>query len=271
MKIAVMGDIHGNLQAFEAALADYASQGADLLVITGDVVNGAPDSADCWELAKSLNAPIIRGNHERYVGLYGTVEAPAEWSSERFGPVRWSAAQFSLDERNALACLPLTWDRSDLPELFFCHSSVRSDSDAVAPYSTEAELDLMFPGVSAPLIIRSHNHAPSIRLCRNRHIITTGSVGLTLDGVPTAQYVVLTRSPTGWLIEHRSVEYDIDAALARFHETGYIADAGPMARLFYREIMTASFQMVPFMRMYARWIANEEITLHAAVDRFLNL
>ncbi len=269
MKIAVMADIHGNLPAFEAALADYKRQSADLLVIAGDVVNGAPDSAECWKLADSLGVPIIRGNHERYVGLYGTEGAPAEWSSDRFGPVKWSSAQFSQAEKQRLAGLPLDLKLPEYPELFFCHSSVRSDSDAIAPYTAEAELDAMFPGVTAPLIIRGHNHAPAIRFWRNRRIITTGSVGLTFDGIPTAQYVLLTHSGGGWSSEHRSVEYDIEAALARFHETGYLTDGGPMARLFYREVATASFHIVPFLRAYRRWSAEEDITLEAAVDRFL--
>jgi predicted phosphodiesterase len=271
MKIAVMADIHGNLPAFEAAVEDYRKLGADLLIIGGDVVNGAPDSADCWALATSLNAPIIRGNHERYVGLFGSADAPAEWLTERFGPVRWSAAQFSPAEKQVLTGLPLKWTHSDLPDLFFCHSSVRSDSDAVAAYTSDAELDAMFPQIAAPLIIRGHNHAPAIRFWRNSRIVTTGSVGLTLDGIPSAQYVVLTQSRGAWHIEHRSVEYDIDSALARFHDTGYLTQGGPMARLFYREVATASFHIVPFMRMYDRWSAGSGISLDAAVDRFLAL
>lgn len=271
MKVAVMADIHGNLQAFEAALKDYADQSADLLVIAGDVVNGAPDSAACWELAKSTGSPIIRGNHERYVGLFGTANAPTEWSSDRFLPVQWSAAQFSPEDRERLTALPCDWTHPDLPDLYFCHSSARSDSDSVAAYTPASELDAMFKGRKAPEIIRGHNHSPAVRYWREGRIVTAGSVGLTLDGIPTAQYLLLTESPEGWQIEHRSVEYDIDAALARFHESGYITHGGPMARLFYREVATASFQIVPFMRHYMRWSAETAISLEAAVDRFLRI
>jgi predicted phosphodiesterase len=67
MRLALLSDIHGNLPAFEAALAHATQQGYDQMVILGDVVVGAPDTADCWPLAKSLDVPIVRGNHGRYV------------------------------------------------------------------------------------------------------------------------------------------------------------------------------------------------------------
>ena len=83
MRIAVITDIHGNLVAFEAALDYIQTLGVDQLVIAGDVVNGAPDSAGCWQLAQSLNCPILLGNHERYVIDYGTERADPTWETER--------------------------------------------------------------------------------------------------------------------------------------------------------------------------------------------
>ncbi len=270
MRIAVMADIHGNLPAFEAALKHSRNLSLDLLVLAGDVINGAPDSRGCWDLAKSLNCPIIRGNHERYVGMFGRENAPPEWSTDRFAPVRWSAGQFSDVERQSLLDLPLEWTSLTLPDIYFCHSSKKGDSDLVAAYSTEAEIDRIFEPINAPLILRGHNHAPAIRPWKKSTIVTAGSVGLTLDGVPSAQYVVLTGDPGAWRIEHQSVEYDIDAALDRFKTSGYLEYAGPMAKLFYREVATASFQIVPFMRMYTLWLKQEPLSLDEALERYLN-
>jgi hypothetical protein len=127
----------------------------------------------------------------------------------------------------------------------------------------------MFAGVSERTIIRAHNHTCQVRLWGDRQIVTTGSVGLPLDGNPTAQYLILERDGRGWQFEHQSVPYDMDAALRRFDETGYMADVGPMAHLFRREVATAAHHMVPFLRAYARW-HREDLSLARAVERFLS-
>ena len=127
MRIAIMADIHGNLPAFEAALAHCKRQSVDRVLIAGDVVNGGPDSGACWQLAASLNVPILRGNHERYVSLIGLEGAPDEWNLNRFEPVRWTAAQFTDEIRRAMADLPLVWEDAALGGLFVCHSTVRSE------------------------------------------------------------------------------------------------------------------------------------------------
>ena len=75
MRLAVIADIHGNLPAFEAALEHVDRQQVDRLVILGDIVVGAPDSAACWNLARSLSCPILRGNNDRYVAHYDTPAA----------------------------------------------------------------------------------------------------------------------------------------------------------------------------------------------------
>ena len=126
IRIGVMADIHGNLEAFEAALKHFNSLSADGLIIAGDIVNGSPDSNLCWELAVSLGVPILRGNHERYVGYFGTETANSEWSTDRFAPVQWSAGQFTAEQQGALRALPLLWHLDGMPDVLFCHSSFRA-------------------------------------------------------------------------------------------------------------------------------------------------
>jgi hypothetical protein len=61
----------------------------------------------------------------------------------------------------------------------------------------------------------------------------------------------------------------VDAAVRRFEETGYLDAVGPIGRLFQREVATASYQIVPFLRAYARWSSEESISLEQALERFL--
>lgn len=74
MRLAILCDIHGNLPAFEAALEHAAQKQVDQLVIAGDIVTGAPDSAACWQRACELGCPILRGNQETPLTLDQAVD-----------------------------------------------------------------------------------------------------------------------------------------------------------------------------------------------------
>ena len=269
MRLAVLADIHGNLPAFEAALEHVDRQGVDGLVILGDLMVGAPDSAACWHLARSLDCPILRGNNDRYVAHYDTPAAEPLWRSERFGPLHAAVAQFTPEEHRNIGDLPLVLQLPEAPDILFVHASKRSDHDTISAHTPEAQLRQMFDAVSAPLIVRAHNHLGQLRLWDERKIITCGSVGLALDGHPTAQYLQLDQHRDEWRIRHQSVPYDLEATLRRFRATGYLETAGPMGRLYLREVATASLQLVPFLRHYRSWASS--LSLDEAVERFLNL
>lgn len=269
MRIAILADIHGNLPAFEAALDHVPRQTVDQIVIAGDLVVGSPDSAACWHLAQSVRCPILRGNHERYVADYGTPDADPRWATEQFAPVQWAVSQLTDDERQAMGALPRVLRLANAPGLLIVHASARGDHDTMFAYTPEARLSAMFPQVCEQMIVRAHNHVGQVRLWDGHTIVTAGSVGLPLDSNPTAQYLLLEQNAKGWHIHHQSVPYDVDSALRRFEESGYLAATGSMGRLFQREVATASHQIVPFLRAYARWSQESAIALDHAIDRFL--
>jgi predicted phosphodiesterase len=269
MRIAVLADIHGNLVALEAALEHMQRLHPDYLIIAGDMVNGAPDSHACWKLCHSLQVPLLFGNHERYVADFDTPRALPDWSKEHFGPVRWAASQFNQAEQAQITALPRSLSLPEFPEILFVHASLRADRDTIQAATPADELTQMFPGSQATLIVRAHNHEQRVRLWGNRTIVTTGSVGMALDLLPHVQYLVLEYQQTGWQIQHQSVPYDLTAATRRFETTGYREAAGPMTLLYLREMLTASSQIVPFLRLEQQWLAEQPtLSLSAAVDRF---
>lgn len=272
MRIAVLADIHGNQVAFAAALADVRRQAVDQIIIAGDIVVGSPDSEVCWEMARGLGCPIVRGNHERYVADYATPRADPAWGTPQFAPLQWAAARLSGSQRAVAAALPAALTLPAAPDLLVVHASQRSDHDTLRAHTPGAALAELFPEpAGAALILRGHNHIAATRAWGQRQVVTVGSVGLPLDGVTTAQYTLLDRRAAGWAVAHRSVPYDLDAALERFHSTGYIAEAGVVARLYYRELASASFYIVPFLRSYQRWRAEAPISLEQAFERFCRL
>ena len=271
MRIAILADIHGNLPALEAALYHMEGLQVDQVVIAGDVVIGSPDSAGCWKRVCELECPILRGNQERYVALLGTPEGDPEWETRQFTLVQWAAQQFTSEERKVLGELPLTLRLSETPDLLVVHASARSDADSIFASTPEEELQEMFPGVTEKWIVRGHNHMGQVQLWGDRKIITSGSVGLPLDGRTTAQYVLLEQRRDGWQVFHQSVPYDIEQTIRRFEETGYLEFAGPMGRIYLQELATASLQIVPFLQYYEKWQQNGDFSLEDAVERFLSM
>jgi len=270
MRIALIADIHGNLHALEAALTRIEQLRVDLTVVLGDIVVGAPDSLACWQRIKELHCPTLRGNHERYVCDLGTERGKPEWTQPQFGPVQAAAAQLGEAARRELAVLPATLQLLEAPDVLFVHGSARNDTDLVFPYTRDDELVPMFAGASERWLIRGHNHYAGVRLWGDRRIITVGSVGLPLDGTPTAQFSLLERGTRDWSLQQLSVPYDVAAAVRRYKESGYLQAAGPMARLFMREVETATFHVVPFLK----WKKDQAEQGHTppladAVEQFL--
>lgn len=269
MRIAVLGDIHGNLEALESVLAEIERLAPDRVVVIGDIVDGAPDSIACWRRIRDLGVPMLRGNHERYVFDFGTERASPEWSAPHFAPVRWAVQQCDATVRNEMAKLPISLRLPEAPELLFVHASSRNDHDSVFIHTPETLLETFFEGCVEPLIIRGHNHLAGFKPWKERMIVNLGSVGLPLDGHNAAQFALMEKGKKGWEVHHLAVPYDVDVTVRRFRESGYLEAGGPMARLFLREVVTATHHFVPFLRHYGHAVREGRIEVGVAIERFL--
>lgn len=269
MRIAVLADIHGNLEALEAALEEVERRKVDRIMFLGDIVDGAPDSIACWRRVCDTGGLILRGNHERYVFDFGTPEASPEWSAPHFAPVRWAVGQCDEAVRGQMAALPLALRLPEYPEVLFVHASERNDHDSIFMHTPDSLIEPMFPGLRERLIIRGHNHLAGFRFWGGRQIMNLGAVGLPLDGHLAAQFGIMELTSSGWRVSHVAVPYDVDKTLRRFVESGYLEAGGPMARLFMREVATATHHFVPFLRHYGHAIREDRVDLKQAIDEFL--
>jgi putative phosphoesterase len=221
LKIAVISDIHGNLGALEAVLADAQRRSVDMIVNLGDILSGALQPHETAGLLMSLQLPTIRGNHERQV--LGCVDS--------MGPSdRHAHESISHEQREWLKALPASIEMDDV---LLIHGSPSSDLEYLLETvdesgSREASIDEVMSrlgSVTANLILCGHTHIPrTIRLGEDRLIVNPGSVGLQAydderpfphvmaTGTPHAKYAIVSNESGRWTSDHLSIAYDWDTA-----------------------------------------------------------
>lgn len=230
MKIAAISDIHGNLAALDAVLADIQARGVDLIVNLGDILSGALQPRATADRLMALNLPTIKGNHERQV-LAGD---PA-----KMGPSdRRAHETIRPEQRQWLQALPVSLALDDVllvhgtpaSDLEYFLETVTADGCRAA---TIEEVASRAGAASASLILCGHTHIPrTVRLDDGRLIVNPGSVGLQAyederpfyhvmeTGTPHARYAIATQADGRWTSEHIAVAYDWDGAAAMAAENG---------------------------------------------------
>lgn len=223
MKLAVISDIHGNLPALDAVLADIQSQRVDQILNLGDIVSGGLFPAETADRLMSLNIPTIRGNHERQL-LEQELSDMSLSDSHAFKSLR--AAHWEW-----LKKLPAELTFSE--EILMVHGVPGDDliylleevtASGVKP-SSEARVLSLIASRSESLILCGHTHIPrKMRLADGRLIVNPGSVGLQAynddtpcahvmeSSSPHARYAMVEQHNGLWKAEFRAVEYDWESA-----------------------------------------------------------
>ena len=150
-RVAVLSDIHGNVGALRAVLADLDSLGVDRIVVAGDVVGFGPNPAEVVDLLAARSALMVRGNHEKdYVSVYGTAEMPDSWwTAPRTKSLLWTMERLGPERRAFLAALP---DRLLLDDAtLVVHGSPRHVRDKILASTPDEELEAMLDGETASL------------------------------------------------------------------------------------------------------------------------
>lgn len=221
MRIAVLADIHGNLPALEAVLAEVEDAGVDRIVLLGDIAGG-PLPAQTLDRLASLGerAIWVHGNGERelvagFDGL-GVVGGPAGATVAACVPL--------LEQRHRalMVDLPLTVsiDVEGLGPTLFCHATPRRDDEFVLVDSPIERWEQVLHGVAEQVVVCGHTHMPFDRLVNQRRVVNPGSVGMAYG--PAGAYWALL-GPTVVL---RRTAYDAHAAAERIAHTGYPGAAG---------------------------------------------
>jgi putative phosphoesterase len=196
---ALLYDIHGNLPALDAVLADAQAAGAESYVLGGDYALFGAFPRETVERLGGLDATRIRGNTDRW--LIDDIDAPENALVER--SLAHSRDALGNDLCRTLASLPET---TELGDALICHGSPKSDLDTFLPQPEEdAVEEEMLAGARAPVIVFGHSHLQFERARDGILLLNPGSVGIPFDGDRRAAYAL-------WHGENRfdlrRVEYD---------------------------------------------------------------
>lgn len=242
-RIGIIADIHGNLVALDAVLADLARAGIERVVCLGDVAWGGPQPHQVVERLRALAYPTVRGNAD--AELFDVPETPAdadEGTRVTLDIDRWCAAQLSPDDdMDYLRALPPTLELplGDGRALLLVHGSPRSFDDIIVATTPEDDLARMLAGHEAVVMAGGHTHEQMLRRHRGTILVNPGSVGLPFErgpgaddarNPPWAEYAVVDAEGGALRVELRRVPVDIAAVVRAIRESGM-----PHAEVFARD------------------------------------
>jgi putative phosphoesterase len=215
MRIAVVSDIHGNLTAFEAVLADINHVSPDLVLHGGDLADSGSSPVEIIDRIRDLAWQGVMGNTDEMLVRPESLE---EFACQSSAPaVLWTAIrEIAAATRSILEEERLAWLRKQ-PQtqiqvpLALVHASPESCWRTPTSDATNAELKKLYGSLGQPIVVFGHTHRPSIRSLDQSGslLINTGSVGLSYDGDPRASYLLLDEG----VPSIRRVEYDIKREL----------------------------------------------------------
>ncbi|MEM9281058.1 MAG: metallophosphoesterase family protein [Verrucomicrobiota bacterium] len=227
MKYAIFGDIHANLEAFEAVLANAEQQGCEDYVCVGDIVGYGSDPNECLRIVREMDCPVVKGNHDE--------EAILDTSLDGLNPLakqamEWTRSRLSPDEQDYLNNLKLVRQVKDFTIVHATLDTPGSWTYVTNKFDAMASFSYQF----TQLCFYGHTHTPRIYVkgdsvepledlttsleMGRKYFINVGSVGQPRDGDWRASYAIYDTEVQEVTI-HR-LEYDIEKAQEKILAAG---------------------------------------------------
>ena len=227
-KTAIFSDIHGNIHALNAVLADARAQGIQNFACLGDIVGYGPNPIDCIATIQKIGCVCVKGNHDEDSSNDRDLH---NLNDQARASLEWTRQVLSESQKQWLRNLPY---QRRLGRNMLTHSSIESSADW--PYIRnrfDAQIDMTSQKV--PITFLGHTHIP-VSYCKspdgiatisnnefevdpdNKYLINVGSVGQPRDGITEACYIVFDRLARK--IDYRRVNYDIDQVIQEIHNSG---------------------------------------------------
>ena len=236
MRIAIISDIHGNLEALNTVLEDIRSKGIDKIYCIGDIIAKGSHQTECLDLVRKNCEVIIKGNCDEYFSSDIDLTGKSDTEINR---IKWTKSKLNKDDMNYLINLPFSYEfymSGRLIRLIHAHPEkidkfVGNIDHLDKLYSLFLPSENTVSKEKADVLICGHIHTPYVQKIYNRYVINTGSVGNSIDVFrnPTKDGNILNTTVANYLVlsgnldsknikevfsfELVSVPYDIDKEL----------------------------------------------------------
>jgi putative phosphoesterase len=240
MRIALLSDIHGNLTALDAVLADMRTQGPfDQVVVAGDLVWAGPWPAEVVDAVRALNAAVIQGNTDAFFQRESGETPPGKQEERFLAHLEWMLAKLGPARAAYLAGLPFSHRIEPEADqaLLVVHANPHDQEHALLPRMNATQLgELLADTGDWAALAFGHLHIPFIAHWQDRLLINVASAGLTMDGDRRAAYAILTWDGGGWHAEHRRVFYSVPIVTNQMRTCGM-----PRGKHFAERLMGATY------------------------------
>jgi putative phosphoesterase len=233
MKVALLSDVHGNLQALEAVLSHAGEMKAKQIWNLGDFTGFGASPEQVIQVLKKRKAVSIIGNYDQKV-----LKVPRkmdEWKEtkvpEKWFAFHWSFQQLSKKSIEYLQSLPETYKETVKHwKVLFTHGSPESNEEALNDDTPQERLRDLAHKAHANIILCGHSHKPFMRFAGGSIFINPGSVGRPFDGDPRASYAVLSIKKQKVEVDFFRIEYDVEKAAGLQTEAGLPPEFTEMTR-----------------------------------------
>jgi putative phosphoesterase len=225
VRLAIFSDVHGNLPALTAVVADIGRVGVDARYALGDLVGYAPWPNEVLELLRGQAIPAVMGNYDEGTGFDAdecgcaytdpTEKALGDRSFE------WTKGQTAEVNKAYLRSLAREIRfTADGRRFLLVHGSPRRINEYLYEDKPDATFERIGAGAAADVIVCGHTHRPYDRSVGSYRFVNVGSAGKPKDGDARACWALLETSASGVTVAFRRVPYDVDGAARAIEASG---------------------------------------------------
>ncbi len=224
MQIALISDIHGNLFALDAVLADIRQRQIEQVICLGDVASGGPQPREVLHRLREINCPIVMGNTDAWL-LEPCLSKHADLSGQYNQEIEyWCSRQLREDDKMFIQMFQSTieWMISSTQTLLAYHGSPRSFHEKILPTTPDEQLESIFANETAQILVGGHTHQQFFRRYREKLVLNPGSVGMAMDRTwplsdvrnpPWGEYAIVSAEGNHLSVELLRIPFDIEGLL----------------------------------------------------------
>jgi len=212
MKIAIISDVHGNMEALAALPHNF-----DELWVLGDLVNYGPDPGSVVDFIEANADVVVRGNHDHAIAFNEDPRCSKPFREMAHAMKQYTRSVLSHSQKQFLRELPLKYEREiEGLRVLFCHAMPSDPLFAYCPPdSAQWRSELEESG--ADVLLVGHTHIPFVREFDSRIVANPGSLGQPKTGSPAARYAVWDTTASPSAIQLRSFEYPFKKTIEKIN------------------------------------------------------